>query len=159
MDNGKLKIWMELTWWLITAVMIMVVLVYFNPLFVKKDFLVSNVIFIVVALTLSRYIFQMKHTFLADKIYIKILLIFLCIPLVFNVIERIQGFQSFVDLKGLGGFNEYMVPGLGWELQSQIIEIFRLEYMFFGAWAMVAGLLFPIRLIISIWRNYNKAGA
>ena len=74
---------LELVWLLITlfvAGMILTPVLYKLP---DYQFLWPNVAFIVVLITFSRYIFQLRYTFLAKWRFIKVALIFACIWIAF----------------------------------------------------------------------------
>lgn len=150
----KLKV--ELIWWIVTALVVIVVL---YPIMSKLDdyrFLLQNIIFIVVFITVVRHIFLLEQSYLAGKKYLlKFLCIVACIPLLAYMIQEVNGFQAYLDNlddKGWDSFfGEIPLPK-----QKEIHGYMRSEMLFFGTGAIISCVLFPIRMIISVWRLWNK---
>ena len=107
----SLKIQMETIWWVITAIVSYIILHPIINNFISYKFLYTNVLFIVVFLTYARYIFLLKHTFLAHLQPIKFILVFASVPLVFHLIEQLQNFQYFLETEGLRNIEQYFVEG------------------------------------------------
>jgi len=158
-DNSlALKLLMEFVFLLITGIVIYVVLTPLLGKFVNQEYLIINAVYIFTAITLTRYIFLLKFTFLANVMPLKILLVFACIPLIFFTIEKLQNFQEFIDQKGLEGFDTYFSADLSFDEKMKVLGYFKQEFIFSGIAATTAAAIFPIRMIISIWRTYNKTG-
>ena len=64
----KVSLLLELTWWLITAVVVWAVLSPIDNAMYWWPFRTWNIIFIVAVVTFLRYIFLLEHTFLAKII-------------------------------------------------------------------------------------------
>ena len=76
------KLMMEIIWWIITAI---VVFMAAQPLwmnFVQYSFVYELIMFGVVFITYTRYLFFMKYTFLAEAQIVKFVLIFV------QIVER-----------------------------------------------------------------------
>lgn len=151
-----LKIQLEIIWWLVTGVVAFLVVRPMLDKFVDYEFLYANVLFVVVFITYARYIFLLKHTFLARLRIVKLLLIFASIPLIFHLVENISAFQNFLDNEGLVSFQNYFEPGLSYEEQQSLLTYLRQEMIFFGVASVVTAVIMPFRMLISIWRVYNK---
>ncbi len=150
-ERMRMVLRLEIMWWIVTALIAAVVLLpirYWAPEF---PFFGINLIFIVVFITLSRYIFLLPHTWLAGKGRIKIVLLFLCMPLVFLLIQELNHFQTFLDENG----PETLVGSLSYEMTQSMIGYVRGEMLLFAVGSIVAGVLFPIRMVISVWRTRN----
>ena len=81
MDKQKSLIaQLELVWWIFTAVVAFAFIFPITSKIANYPFLMSNIIFIVVFLTLGRYFLFLKHTFLAKQQKIKMVIFVLCIP-------------------------------------------------------------------------------
>jgi glucan phosphoethanolaminetransferase (alkaline phosphatase superfamily) len=148
----KLQWGLELIWWVLT---ILIALGVIYPIWSEtKDypFYITNFIFVVASITFARYIFLLKHTFLAYRERIKLVLIFLMIPVVFLLIQEVSLFQNFLDENGYDPFIQNVTAnrqrGLGRYIHSQML--------FFGVGSVIAGVLFPLRLVLSIWRQRNR---
>jgi len=151
-QKNKLALRLELIWWVFTAVVLGGVLF---PIFQKINhypFLFQNVVFIVLFITLARWIFLLKHTFFARKEMMKLVLLFLCIPVLFYLISQINSFQTYMDEEGI----ESILPSLTLEEQASLGSYIRTEMVFFGVGAAVSALIFPFRMVISVWRTRNR---
>ena len=143
---------MELLWWVITAIILFAVLF---PILNKVEdypFLIPNILFIIIFVTLTRYIFLLKHTFLAYRQTLKIILFFLCIPLIWYIVSQLENIQGYIDQEGING----LVKNLPYEEHWQFANYIKTEMYFFGAASLVVTVLFPLRLLQSVWRNKNR---
>jgi len=148
----KQKYYLELIWWIITIIAAIVVLF---PIYSTLDdyrFGWINLVYILTFITVSRYIFLLKYTFLARIEYLKIVLIFLCIPAVFLLIQELNLFQTYIDKQGV----DALVGELPYGKRESMLAYIRNEMFFFGTGSIVSCIIFPFRLIISIWRGRNR---
>ena len=147
------KVIFEVLWWIITLVLVLLVLspIYLN---IKGDFpfYFYNIVCIVIAVTFIRYIFLLKHHYIVSAKWIKVLFIFIPIPIFLVLIDAITIFQSFVDEEGIYS----IMKGLPNDLQKGLASYIRSEMIFFWAAAMLSNALLPVRMIISLWREINK---
>ena len=96
------KIGLEFIWLLITAVVtLLVMLPIYTKLGADYIFLRNNILIIVIAITWCRYIFLLKHHWLSSRKWIKVLFIFIPIPIFFFLIGAFYDFQAFSDEKGI----------------------------------------------------------
>jgi hypothetical protein len=143
---------LESLWWIITFVLLVLVLL---PIFREVPdypFYLINTISILVFITFSRYIFLLKHTFLAHQKALKVILSILCIPLVFYLVSNINEFQTYMDERGVLDFMSHLHPIRVDALDTYI----RSQSLLFGVGSVIAAVLLPFRLVISVWRNRNK---
>jgi hypothetical protein len=142
---------LELIWWAVTAILL-VALIYpiysSNPNF---PFLTSNVLSIITFITLTRYIFLLKHTFLRYLQWAKVILLIACIPVFIYLIQELHAFERFADEIGV----QSLYLNLSEHKQSTIVEYTKSEYLFFGVGSLIAVAIFPFRMLISFWRTYN----
>ena len=150
--QNKLIFRLEIIWWLVTIILVGGVLFPIFQAIEYYPFLWINVAFIVIFVTLARYIFLLKHTFLAKRQWVKFALTLLCLPLVFWLIGRINHFQTYLDEEGLESF----LSILELERQAALGSYIRNEMIFFGVGAIISAVIFPIRMIISFWRTRNR---
>lgn len=142
---------LEIVWWLITAVVAATILFPIYYQLPDYQFLWSNLILIVLAITFTRYIFLLRYTFLASWRYIKVAVIFACIFIAFLVVQEINIFQTFLDENGI----EPIVGTLAREDQEPMIKYIRSEMLLFGVTALIGCIVLPMRLVVSIWRRWN----
>lgn len=151
-DRKSLHIKLELIWWVFTLILTIGVL---YPIVSKVEtypFLMINIIFIIVFVTFTRYVFLLKHTFIAKKQLLKIVLAILCLPITLYLIDRINNFQTFIDEQG----SKAVVGSLPFEQQESMMSYIRSLLIFFGVGAVIITIIFAIRLIISIWKLRNR---
>jgi hypothetical protein len=153
-----LKLQLEIILWLFTAIITFMVIYPILNNFVKYDFLYSNIIFVVVFITYTRLIFLLKYSLMAYAQWLKFILIFASIPLIFKLIEWIFNFQSFLQTEGLESFAQHFKTGLSDESKQSLLAYMRREFLFFGVAATISAFILPFRLLISFWRVYNKTG-
>ena len=146
-----LQVKLEAIWWVVTFVILGCVLF---PILSKLDnyqFLIQNSIFIIVFITFTRYLFQLKHTFLGKQQIIKMILMVICLPLCFYLIEQINYFQTTLDENGV----EALAKGLPFTEQTKLSAYIRNQYIFFGVAAVISVVGLFFRLIVSLWRFRN----
>lgn len=143
---------LELMWWVITALVLAAVLlpIYFN--IGNFPFYWLNIVVIICFITLARYIFLLKYTFLAHRETLKVIIVFLCIPLVFYIIQELNYFQTFIDEQGV----ERLVGKRPADAQMQWVYFIQNEILLFGVGAVITAVILPFRLILSIWRGRNR---
>jgi len=154
-QKNALVLRLELIWWLFTALVVIGVLF---PILKNTDnypFLLANIIFIVVFITLTRYFFLLKHTFLAKQQVLKVIAIVACIPLLFYLVNQVNLFQTFLDENGIKGILPNMIEanlvGVGRYVKS--------EMLLFGVGSIIITAMFPIRMLTSIWKTRNRGTA
>ena len=151
----KLTFQLELLFWLFTAV---IVVAFAYPIYktgAPFPFYLMLTMFIVVFVTFTRYIFLMKFTFLAFNKWLKAGLIAVSIPFIFFLISQLNTFQTFYDEEGLDQFFRFMPLVERLDLQKYIRGVM----IFFATGSIIATIIFPFRLMMSIWRNFNRDSA
>ena len=151
MKEYRLKITFELIWWLVTILALIVILYPIYNYTQQFPFYFQNGLYIIVFITLTRYIFFLKHTFFANWQKFKFLLIFLSIPGIFLLVQELHFFQTFLDERG----EDALVGFLPSDYRLRMIKYIYNELLFFGVGSIIVAAVFPFRLIISIWRIHN----
>lgn len=142
---------LELVWWAISLIVAVLVV---GPIYLQLGeypFLWDNVIFIIAFITFSRLIFLLKYSLIADKRNLKVGIIFLCVIMAFLLIQKLNGFQLFLD-------EDRMTPlleGLAMEDRKSMYSYIKTQMMFFGVGSVISCILLPFRLVLSIWRRWN----
>ena len=150
MNKGKIQL--ELIWWVFTALLVFAILYPITSKISGYPFLITNIIFIVAFVTCSRYIFLLKHTFLANQQKVKLVLVFLSIPIIAILVSRLYDFQVFLDEDGIAPIIEKFEFAEGLWLSNYL----RNEMLFFGVGSLIAAVIMPFRMILSIWRTRNR---
>lgn len=143
---------LEIIWWIFTMIFAAGVLYPILTKVADYPFLVTNVIFIIVFVTFTRYIFLLKHTFLAKQQIIKVAFVLVSIPIIFMLINQINLFQTFLDEYGIEG----LVGDLPFGKREGIAKFIRAEMLFFGVGSVISAIILTFRLVVSIWRTKNK---
>ena len=148
----KNKWTLELLWWLFTLIVVVAVLF---PVYSRIDrfpFWTANIVFIITFITLTRYIFLLPFTLIAKRQILKIALVFLCIPLIFYLIQQLNFFQTFLDEEGI----EAVVGNLPFGQRGKMVDYVRSEMLLFGVGSIITAILFPFRMIASVWLYRNR---
>jgi len=152
-QQKSLFIKLELVWWLLTAILVIGIL---YPIYTKVGtnypFYRSNLLFIITFITFTRLIFLLQHSFVANWEKIKIGLIMFTPILLFYLVNELNFFQTFLDEKGVENFLADMsIPD-----RESMRKYITAEMLLFGVGSLVAAVVLPIRLLISIWRARNR---
>lgn len=159
MDNNKLKLQLglELIWWIITALVILMVVRPLHLTYDKFPFMFYNIVFIIVFITYARYIFLLNHTFIARSMVIKFGIILITIPLMVILVGRLHELQAFLDEEGASALLPFMRDqNSPYEEQIRMTRYARREYLFFGVGSIIVTTLMFFRMFLSVWRQYNK---
>ncbi len=156
MDNSsKLYIRLELIWWLATFLVVFSVLFPIYQALTDYPFWIQNTVFIVVFITITRYIFLLKYTFLAYRQWLKVVVAVLCIPLFLYLMKEVNLFSTIAGEIGI----EEMFGHLSMKDQTDMSNYVRSEMLFFGAASVISTVIMPFRMIISFWRTHNRGTA
>ncbi|MFK8102289.1 MAG: hypothetical protein AB8G15_07190, partial [Saprospiraceae bacterium] len=148
-----LSLRLELLWWLVTAIIVFVVIYPILSKIENYPFLVINTMFVIIFITLTRYMFLLKHTFIAHNEKIKVALIVLCLPIIFYLISELYNFQIFLDEEGITNLiGKTNITAY----DEQLLKFIRSEMLLFGVGSIIATFLFPFRMVLSIWRVRNR---
>jgi len=148
----SLVLLLELIWWFVTAIVVFAILYPVNKAMNVWPFQGWNIFFVVVLFTLTRYIFLLKHTFLAKKQILKVVLMILMFPLTFILILGLNRFMVYIEENTWEPLTGHLPP-----LDKKSIETYLWTQMiFFGAGSIIAAPVFAIRLFISVWRTQNR---
>ncbi|MFT5382647.1 MAG: hypothetical protein ACI8VT_004354 [Saprospiraceae bacterium] len=142
---------LELIWWIFTLILTIGVLYPITSQIKNYPFLVINILFIIVFVTFTRYVFLLKHTFIAKKQLLKIFLIVLCLPTVLYIINGINFFQTYIDENGFRS----VVGDLPYDQQESMMSYIRSLLLFFGVGGAIVTIVFALRLLMSVWRYRN----
>jgi len=150
--QGTLLLGLEALWWLVTIIVLGAVLYPILSQVNDYPFTFQNVIFIVTFITITRHLFFLKHSFIAKQQILKIGLIFLSFPFIFFLIHQLNIFQTFIDENSMDEF----MKDVSFESKPWLIKFIRSEMIFFGVGSVIAAILFPIRMLQSVWRTRNR---
>lgn len=148
----SVRILLEITWWIITGVVVWAVLKPINEAMYEWPFCNWNIIFIVSLITLARYIFLLEQTFLAKRQVLKIVLLLLMFPATFMFINGISDFMVYIEEKTWDPMTGHLPAGQKLSAEQYIWS----EMLFFGVGSVITAPLFAVRMMLSIWRTRNR---
>ena len=148
----SLLILLELVWWVATAIITIGVLYPVWQSTVNYPFWTTNIIAIIAAITITRYIFLTDFTFLAKWKYFKVALVSITLPIVFLLIQNLSDFQAYLDEEGL----DHVLKNLNSADRASMFSYIRSQMLFFGTASIIAGIVMPIKLTKSVWKNFNS---
>lgn len=149
--NRTTPILYELLWWAFTLVLACLVLVPVYTQLPAFPYFTSNFVCIVVAITLTRYLFFLKITWLRDHLLVQGGLSILLLPLVFWMIQYFNAFITYFDEEG----PDILTRGMDSELADVMNSYLHAEYRFFAIWAIIAAIVMPLRLLYNVWVRYR----
>jgi len=149
MSDISKKWTIEVIWWLVTAVITILVILPILNAGIDYPWLWYNVAYIVGAVTMVRYIFTLHHHPLARSKVFKTAMILL-IPLIFfPTLEGIHDFLEYCDQEGL----QTIMPHLEQSQQQWYMSYIRTEYVLFAVTCFIGVFAMIIKNIRSLWRQ------
>ena len=143
---------LELIWWFFTAAIVYLVM---NPIINEAPqfpFILPNAIFIILFITLTRYIFLFKTTWLYKYSWVQVVLILLSVFIVAYLIRQLNNFTGYMENVGLMDMLDY----LPFDRQKSLSGYIKTEYLLTGIGSIAAAVIFPFRLIVAIWQKINR---
>lgn len=151
--NVTAQAWkVEILWWIVTAIICVLVMLPIYTTTPDFPLIKFNIIYIVLAITYTRYIFLLRHTPVAWSIPFKIVIP--CTALIVFVLmgDGLMQLQNMLDEDGFLTFLSH----LDGDTAQSMYRYIRSEYFFFGVTCVIGAILLPIRMIVSIWRQKNR---
>lgn len=149
----KQKIYFELTWLAITAVLIaLVMLPIWFAVQTEYPFYVENILIIVIAITFGRYLFFLKHHWITYSKWFKLFFVFFPIPIFFYLTDNFYDFQRFFDEVGIRS----IMDDLSSTDQNKMSIYIKTEMTLFWAAAFISNLLLPFKMTRSIYRKKKR---
>ncbi|MBK6372092.1 MAG: hypothetical protein IPF67_02255 [Saprospiraceae bacterium] len=133
---------LEVLWILVAVIIAAIVItpIYFNA--EHFPFYWTNGIFVFAFITYTRLMFFINSSMLTLHVSVKLFFLATAVPFTFLLIDMFNDFQVYLDNNG----------------QKQIsMEIYlRNEILLFGVGAIITSIIFPVFIVISIWRFRNR---
>ena len=143
----------EALWLLITVVVICIFLLpIYSHIEMNYPFYFENAIIIFLAITFIRYLFLLKHHWIAKSNWIKGLFMFIPIPIFIFLIDSLYDFQALYDERGISS----IMDNLSFKQQKNLGLYIRSQMIFFWAAAFISNAIMPFRMLVSIWKRVNK---
>ena len=152
----QLLLILEAVFWVITAIVVILVMQPIYNALSEFKFMTQNMVYIIIFMTYTRFLFLFKHTFFAKNSWVKAILIICSIPLAFYCINHINSFQSHLDDYGPDVFLNFLKVQLSPETKQNLLAYISNEYLFFGVASSIVVILMPFRMLVSLWRTRNR---
>lgn len=139
--------------WILAMILLPVISlwpIYSNEL--DYPFYLNNFVFILTPIFFLRYIFFIKFTFIENTLIPKLLFIPLAIVL---IIYSYRGFNEFVNFYNDNGIF-YSLEKFDLKKQDFLSTYINRQFIFFAVFSMIVSIIMPFRMLISVWRVYNK---
>jgi hypothetical protein len=119
---------------------------------VNFPFLWQNAVLVFAAVILFKHIFFLKHSWLDSFQKIKIALIPFSVAMIFVLMRMLNVFTRYIDEMPLAELMDH----LSFEEQSALARYIKVEYVTSAVVTLTAAIIFPIRMLVSIWREVNQ---
>ncbi len=150
MKNPRLQL--ELIWWLITAVIVVMVLLPILRSFPTFPYLFANGLYVVAFVTFVRYTFLLRYTFLAQAQYLKIAFVALSAMVALLLILTMNDFQRWLTENE----PDKILAAVPLLRREALLSYLHNEYIFFAVGSALAAVALAVRLSVSIWRGHNQ---
>ncbi len=154
--NTRLTLLLELLWWIFTALLVYLLLLPVPGAFSGFPYLVVFIVFVVAFITFTRYIFLLNISPFARNKWFKIILIFVCIPWIFYLVQALNGFFIYVDDHGYESLIRHVSDHLSYAETKKATGYISSSIVFFGIGSIIAAGLLPFRLVLSLYRQYKN---
>ncbi|MEO0735016.1 MAG: hypothetical protein AAFZ52_19415 [Bacteroidota bacterium] len=141
----------EVLWWAFTIVLAALVLTPIYTQLPVYPFYLPNFVYVVVAITLTRYLFFLDISWLRNRLVVQGGLSLLLIPVIFWMVQNFNTFITYFDENGPDVLTKMLAPETAHIMDSYL----HAEYRFFGVWAVIAALVTPFRLLYNVWMRYR----
>lgn len=149
---GKKKWVLEVIWWIITLVVVILVTLPILSNGIDFVLLPMNILMIVVFINFSRMVFFWQLNPFSRIRALRYVLFILCIPLIIYSIGALNDFQILLDDYGV--YN--LVESAPKDKRIPLAKFIRNEFFFFGVGAVISSFALALRLVISSWRQKNR---
>ena len=139
-------------WLIISSIISFMVILPIYLFGVEFPFIKMNLMFVFGFITFSRWLFLWKFTPYAWYKVLKLTLIFLMIPIIFIGINQFYDFRIFLDEIGL----QELLSRFNEKDQKSLSLYIRSEMIFFGTAFVISSCMVPLKMIRSIWKQYNR---
>lgn len=142
---------LEMIWWAFTLVLTALVLLPIYSYRVDFPFYVYNTAFLIVAITITRYIFSLHMNWIRDRFLLQGVLSFLMIPTAFLLGQGLNEYITYLDNNGPDALIRQLSAADGLRMSAYLNS----EYFFFGIWSVIAAIVLPFRVIYRVWTRYK----
>lgn len=152
MKEIKLYLLVELLWWALTAVVVVAVMWPIWSTGVIWLFQTPNIFFIVTLITFGRHIFALNSSLIGKKQTLKAFILIALVPIVFAFISNLNEFMVYVEEHMWDQMTGHLEISSRRNIESYLYN----EMLFFTVGSILAAFGLAVRLIMSLWTQYNS---
>lgn len=141
----------ELLWLSFAVVLAALVLLPIYTTLPAFPYFTPNFVYVIVAVTLTRYLFLLDVSWLRDRLAVQGGFSLLLILLIFWMVQYMNYFIVYFDEQG----PDVLTKTMEREDAKLILGYLHQEYRFFGTWAIIAAVILPFRLLYNVWVRYR----
>ena len=146
------KLQFEVVWWLITAVILVLVLFPIYKAFPSYPFWYENMLFLITFVTFTRFTFFLPYSWFSHQLMVKAIMALLLIPFGVYISNRMNMVQVFLDEKDPDDWADVVQLAERYAL----VDYIKTELVFFAIGSFIAIVFLFGRLLMSIWWQYNR---
>ena len=152
--NLKNKWMAELVFWAITIVLLFAIVYPVYQFYGDKfPYIIFNASAVLIFLLFTRYIFLLRFAPHSHNPWIKLVLLFSCIPIFLYLLNGLWDFQNFLDI---GMLENIARADASFAKNESMNKYTTYEFIFFSTGALITTVIMPVRMVISIFRVMNK---
>ncbi len=155
-DETKSILLIEILWLCITGIVAFFVTRTVQLHFQNFPYLIPLAVYVCIVMIWVKHIFFLKYSLVRESYVGKLLFVLTIIPVLFYVISRMNRFQSQFDDFGFEEFSKYLKFEGTYVEQVEFLNGFRRKFLFWGSAALLSGIALPLRMIRSLWKQYNR---
>lgn len=156
MDRStRLMLMLEMVGWVMTGLVVWAVLLPIHKSMRIWAFEGWNIVFMIVMLTASRYLFLLPHTFLAKQQILKFVVFIAFFPMWFLLVQGLNSFMTHIEEHTWASITGHLPTNQRLAMEKYLWA----EMIFFGAGSIIAIPFLGARLLLSIWRTHNEGRA
>lgn len=153
-QERKLLWQMEVMWWAFSFILVYAIM---HPIIHSIDdypFTILNITFILLFFHYARHVVLLNYNILKISFWWKVALALITPAILFYMAGRFGYFQTFMDEYSMSE----LMPDLSYQRQIDLNKYIKKQMIFFSTGTIIAGILFVLRMILSLWRQTNEKG-
>ena len=145
------KIVLEILWWIFTALICLLLFLPFYIYEIDFPYFNYNIFFVIASITITRWIFQLKHSFIAHQLILKFILMFASVVILLQAYKGV----NLLNLHNAEYGYYFLFEHLELNVRYRLADYVNWQFFFFGIATIAASIVLPFRLLVSIFRVYN----
>ncbi|TVR84368.1 MAG: hypothetical protein EA409_01135 [Saprospirales bacterium] len=145
---------MEGIWWIFSIVLVYAIMHPIIHAIEEYPFTTLNISLILLFFHYSRHVILLNYNILKVSFWWKVALALITPAILFYMAGRFGYFQTFMDEHSMSE----LMPELSYQRQIDLNKYIKNQMIFFSSGTIIAGILFVLRMVLSLWRQTNEKG-